>query len=326
MAAALVLGCLAPVAQSPAQSAPSWNDPSPHQVRLVEVEHDVRLEVLDWGGTGRAVVLLAGLGDSAHVFDDFAPKLARQFHVYGITRRGFGASSAPAGGYSSERLGADVLAVIDSLKLTRPVLAGHSIAGKELSFIGERHGQAVAGLVYLDAVWAYSFDNGQMTPLSQYQELLGTLPNQQSGRSEPKTFEAMREAESQFKGVLLPIAEYHQRGTLSPGGEVKWHALPPEIFKEITDGGPKFTELHAPVLALSAYPWSMGATLDRSADPAVRSVLARTQGLKDKDLATFAGHFPGARVVRLASSHYVFISREQEVLHEMSTFISRLPP
>jgi non-heme chloroperoxidase len=46
----------------------------------------------------------------AHVFDDFAPKLSRDYHVYGITRRGFGASSAPvpdAANYSADRLGDD---------------------------------------------------------------------------------------------------------------------------------------------------------------------------------------------------------------------------
>jgi len=70
----------------------AWQrDPSPHTVQFVTVDKNVRLEVLDWGGSGRPVVLLAGLGNTAHVFDDFAPKLAGAYHVYGITRRGFGA-------------------------------------------------------------------------------------------------------------------------------------------------------------------------------------------------------------------------------------------
>jgi non-heme chloroperoxidase len=33
----------------------------------------VNLEVLDWGGSGRPLVLLAGLGNTAHIFDKFAP-------------------------------------------------------------------------------------------------------------------------------------------------------------------------------------------------------------------------------------------------------------
>jgi pimeloyl-ACP methyl ester carboxylesterase len=98
------------------QSSP-WRDPSPHSVQFVTVDKNVRLEVLDWGGSGRAVVLLAGGGDTAHIFDEFAPKLAADYHVYGITRRGFGASSVPASGYGADRLGDDVLAVLDSLRL-----------------------------------------------------------------------------------------------------------------------------------------------------------------------------------------------------------------
>jgi non-heme chloroperoxidase len=91
-------------------------DPSPHKVRFVPVERNVKLEVLDWGGTGRPVVLLTGLGDNAHVYDHFAPKLTSRYRVYGITRRGFGASSAPVPtsvSYSADRLGDDVLAVLD---------------------------------------------------------------------------------------------------------------------------------------------------------------------------------------------------------------------
>src|SRR5580658_6236222 len=82
-----------------AQQPAPWRDPSPHKIQYIHVDDATNLEVLDWGGTGRPLVLLAGLGDTAHVFDDFAPKLTPEFHVYGITRRGFGSSSAPDSGY-----------------------------------------------------------------------------------------------------------------------------------------------------------------------------------------------------------------------------------
>jgi non-heme chloroperoxidase len=75
-----------------AQSSPVWKDPSPHTTRFITVDKDVRLEVLDWGGSGRPIVLLAGGGNTAHIFDSFAPKLTAHHHVYGITRRGFGAN------------------------------------------------------------------------------------------------------------------------------------------------------------------------------------------------------------------------------------------
>ena len=153
---ALLLAAFPAVAQ---QAAP-WHDPSPHKVLFVTVDKEVKLEVLDWGGTGRPVVLLTGLGNTAHVFDDFAPKLTSLYHVYGITRRGYSASSAPVpdmANYAADRLGDDVLAVLDSLNLNRPVLVGHSIAGEEMSSIGSRHPERVAGLVYLDAGYEQAF-------------------------------------------------------------------------------------------------------------------------------------------------------------------------
>ena len=135
-----------------AQEVTAWHDPSKHEIKFVSVEDGVRLEVLDWGGTGRPIVLLAGLGFTAHVFDGFAEKLADTYHVYGVTRRGYGASSRPASGYTEERLTEDDLRVFDALKLSAPVVAGHSVAGNELSQLGIHHYERISGLVYLEAL------------------------------------------------------------------------------------------------------------------------------------------------------------------------------
>jgi pimeloyl-ACP methyl ester carboxylesterase len=150
-----------PLVYQRATNETEWKDSSPHTVQFVNVAGSVRLEVLDWGGSGRPMLLLAGLGNSAHVFDALTVKLNKSFHVYGLTRRGFGASSKPTSGYGADRLADDVLEVIDSLKLNKPLLVGHSIAGEELSSIGSRHADRVAGLVYLDAGYSYAFyDSG----------------------------------------------------------------------------------------------------------------------------------------------------------------------
>ena len=165
VAACILSGTILGAQQHATNEAAKSEDTSPHRVQFVvvekkvEVEKDLKLEVLDWGGSGRPLILLAGLGATAHGFDDFAPKLTASHHVYGITRRGFGASSAPkpdCENYSADRLGDDVLAVMDALKIERPILFGHSIAGEELSSIGSRFPEKVAGLVYLDAGYAYA--------------------------------------------------------------------------------------------------------------------------------------------------------------------------
>jgi non-heme chloroperoxidase len=158
-----------------------WKHAATHTTRFVTVDRDVKLEVLDWGGTGRPVLLLAGGGNTAHVYDSMASKLAATYHTYGLTRRGFGLSSAPPSGYDPDRLADDVLEVIDSLKLDKPVLIGHSIAGQELSSIGSRHPNKVAGLVYIDAGASFAYydetvgDNFAKMDLGLFPPLIRTM-------------------------------------------------------------------------------------------------------------------------------------------------------
>ena len=99
------------------------------------MDSSVRLEVLDWGSSGRPIVLL-GCYLTAHLYDDFAPKLTDRFHVYGITRRGIGASDKPPSGYSVQRSADDVLEVLDRLKMNKPILVGYSCGGQVLSMLG----------------------------------------------------------------------------------------------------------------------------------------------------------------------------------------------
>jgi hypothetical protein len=108
-------------------------DTSGHKVSFVTVEPGVQLEVLDWGGTGQTLVLLTGLGDNAHVFDEFAYQFNDRFHVIGITRRGFGRSSQPAQGYDVDTRARDDITVLDKLNIREAVFVGHSGSGTGLN-------------------------------------------------------------------------------------------------------------------------------------------------------------------------------------------------
>jgi non-heme chloroperoxidase len=112
----------------------------------------VRLEVIDWGGHGPALVLLPGLGESGHIYNDLAPRLTDRFRVIALTRRGHGASShADSSSYVFDTLASDIGAVMDSLGVTRASLVGHSIAGNEITRFAVRFPNRVDKLVYLDA-------------------------------------------------------------------------------------------------------------------------------------------------------------------------------
>jgi non-heme chloroperoxidase len=134
----------------------SWSDPSSKHVRFITVPgrapEQVRLEIIDWGGDGPALVLLAGLGESGHIYNDLAPRLTDRFRVVALTRRGHGASShADTSTYVFDTLAADIGAVMDSLQLKRASLIGHSIAGTEITRFAARFPDRIDKLVYLDA-------------------------------------------------------------------------------------------------------------------------------------------------------------------------------
>jgi non-heme chloroperoxidase len=200
-----VMACLGQSGSNSRQNRLKWRDPSPHIISFISIDPNVTLEVLDWGGAGRPIVLLAGLGNTAHVFDDFAPKLTDTYHVYGITRRGFGASSSPAFGYSADRLGEDVLAVLDALRLKRPVLVGHSIAGEELSSIATRYPEKISGLIYLEAGYAYAYYDPLLGDFDlDYQELQRKLKPLQSTAGLKMSVGELQAKLAQFDAAEIP--------------------------------------------------------------------------------------------------------------------------
>lgn len=314
-----------------AQQLPRWKDPSPHTTRFVIVEKGVRLEVLDWGGSGRPLVLLAGGGDTAHVFDDFAPKLTPSFHVYGITRRGFGESGFSAEGWGADRLGEDVLAVLDALKLERPVLVGHSIGGEELSSVATRHPSRVAALVYLEAAYPYAFDNGKGPAMKEFEDLREHMPQAPPpGESDPglASFTAFQQACLRALGITYPEGELRQQYAATPEGRVgKERDFPGGSI--LLQGMKKYTNIPVPALAIFAIPHAQARWMKESTDPkvreAARSLSEGLDALTTRQAKVFEEGVPTAHVVRLrGADHYVYLSNEADVLREMKAFRSTI--
>ncbi len=306
---------------------------SSHRIQFITVDKDVRLEVLDWGGTGRPLVLLAGLGDTVHVFDKFAPKLTADYHVYGITRRGFGTSSHPLSGYSADRLGDDVLAVADSLKLVKPVLAGHSLGGEELSSVGTRHPEKVAGLVYLDAAYSYAYYDPSLGYFDiDVYELEDKLDRLKPGSGVRDRRPVMEEVLASLPGFERVLKEQLQQfemfsasGASSPQTATASTQPARPGFRAavaISSGERKYTAIHVPVLAIYALPHDMGASNPHRA----AAEAADINSVTGPQAKAFERGVPSARVVRLPrASHYVFQSNESDVLREMKAFIGSLP-
>lgn len=302
--------------------------------QFVQVQPGVKLQVLDYGGTGRPMIFLAALGRDAHDFDNFAPKFTNHHHVYAITRRGFGASDKPAptdANYDADRLGDDVLAVMDALHINHPILVGHSVGGEELSSVGSRYPDKVSGLIYLDAGYSYAFyDRSRGNALSDQTELkrlvIQALQAPPSLELEQKLLASIELNELELKADIEKKSARAQIPTpknQAPAPSGPRPPEPPAVMAMVTNTR-KYTKITAPILAIFAVPHDLSRVYK---DPQLRAKKEDDDAVSTgRQVDAFEKGLPSAHVICLAhADHDIFISNESEVIRDMNQFMDSLP-
>lgn len=94
---------------------------------ITAVGDGVRIGLAEWSGRGRTLLCIHGITANCRCWDLVASKLAPDYRVLAMDLRGRGRSDKPATGYSIEQHGQDILALLDNLEVTRPVIVGHSL-------------------------------------------------------------------------------------------------------------------------------------------------------------------------------------------------------
>jgi non-heme chloroperoxidase len=321
---ALVLACgMVPVLAA----QPAWRDPSPHQVRFVTVDTSVKLEVLDWGGTGRPLVFVSCYL-TGHAYDDIAPKLTDRFHVYGYTRRGFGASDRPAEGYELQRSVDDLLGVLDALKMNQPILVANSCGGWTLTRLAVQHPARLGGAVYLEAA------DDPMLTLADYKFPPVDEANLPKRANRPEydysSFDAYRRTQKARAGVTFPEAELRYQFSVKPDGSLGPELMSRTVRRAITTGArakQDYAHVRVPVLAIfgTQRPFEeiargyviqndLQRTALRQQIDSERIMTARWENDLRAALPNVKiAEFPGA-------SLYMFLSNEADVIRELRAF------
>jgi non-heme chloroperoxidase len=291
----------------------------------VPVAPAVKVEVLDWGGNGAPLVFLAGFGNSAHIFDGFAPRFTDRFHVLGITRRGFGASSRPTVGYDSASLARDIVTVLDSLGIRRATLAAHSFGGSELNYLGAHYADRVEKLIYLDA--AYDFAALYVTP--GWKEHAPSRWPPERWFDDNSVASWVRWAE-RIEGPGYPEAEIRTSLVWGPDGQATGPSYSDSIATVLQrETSPAdFRAIRVPVLAVVADPGSapVRAPWWNALDPTTRAQIQKdytiTSAIVQAQVDRFSREVERARVVRIPGArHYVFLTHSGEVEQEMRVFL-----
>ena len=104
------------------------------ELNFVTVGDGTRIAYRFDGDAKKPVLVLSNsIGTTLHMWDGQVGELSRHFRVLRYDFRGHGGSSAPAGAYSLDRLGRDVIELLDALGLGRVHFLGLSLGG----FVGQ---------------------------------------------------------------------------------------------------------------------------------------------------------------------------------------------
>jgi len=263
------------------------------------------------------------------VYDEFAPKLTNQFHVYGITRRGIGASDKPATGYTVQRSADDLLEALDSLKAQKSLLVGNSCAGQVLTMFASQHSDRLSGLVYLDGAsdpTTPPYDPPLPDPTTVPRPL---RPTPEPDRSSFKAF-----TKRPGLKVTFPEAEWHQQFAENPNGSVGASLMNLAIRQAITVDArvkPNYAGIRVPVLAMYqaqrlfeevAAEYDIRNEQERAA---LRQQCAATRAMYTRWQQDLLAAVPTARIVELPGANlYMFLSNEADVLREIRAFADTL--
>ena len=210
----------------------------------------VGLHVVDWGGSGPALILIHGMGDSPRIFDDLARQLVSDFRVIAYARRGHGFSD-PVGPFDTGTLVEDLRQLLDSLGIQRANLLGWSMGGNEITAFAGLYPERTLKLVYLEAGYDWSDP--------AFLDALAVCPLQLT--PDEKALQSLDEFRAWARKFWLPLVawtdglEAHLREVTRVGEDGTVQAIPgsklsEELFAALAGNKRDYRAVHAPVLAL----------------------------------------------------------------------------
>jgi len=320
----LCIACRPAETPPPAETsaAPAWRDSAAHTERFVAT-NGVRLHVLDWGGSGPALVLIHGYGDSPHVFDDIAPAFIDRFHVVAYARRGHGKSSSGES-FSNATLAADLIGMMDSLGIAKASLAGWSMGGNEITAAAGLFPDRVEKVVYLDGAYDWSD--------AAFAGSMGDLP---IALDPPVAARASLDA---YKAWLIPtwfpdvaparieahvreIANPQPDGTLSP---VPDSASTARAFGALQSERRDYTKVRVPALAIYSEIFLAQPGPDSAATATIQAWEAKHMvPFRRTSQARIRKELKGVEIVTVPGSHasFMFVARDS-VAAAMRRFLS----
>jgi hypothetical protein len=157
-----------------------------------------------------------------------------------------------------------------------------------------------------------------------------TTPEPQPDNS---SFQAFRESQFKAHGVMEPEAELRQRYPVNSDGSIGEDSTPKWVRDAIFAGiqKPKYSNIHAPVLAILALPLPLAEQFKKYQPrtaverAAMEQKYAVSEAFTKRTIQDLKAGDPSAQIVTLpGASTYVFLSNENDTVHQMRLFVVSL--
>lgn len=292
-----------------------------------EIVNGARLEYLDWGGSGTPLLFLAGLGGTAHIFDDLAPEFTASHRCLALTRRGFGKSEQTADGYTLENLALDIFTFANNLGLQNLTLVGHSYGGTEAIRAAELYPGLVRRVILLDTAY------DTIPPdAPEAEEKLFTAFTGIAAAERLSSVDVFRAYEKRLMGnVWSDAAEDDMRETIiiAADGSIKSRSpgrIGGAIAGERAKGKWRITKIPVPALMIFAhYPWTEmlpNAVLDAQTIAVIKKQGAELEAARRSQIEAFRRDTPQASIVEMDHTvHHCFLQRQERIVGEMRQFL-----
>jgi 3-oxoadipate enol-lactonase len=121
------------------------------------------------GLAGKPVLVLSNsIATNLHMWDEQIPVLTKHFQILRFDTRGNGLSAAPEGDYSIDRMGLDLLELLDSLQIDRIHFCGLSLGGLIGQWLGIHASQRIDKLILANT-------SSYLGPHNRWNDLIKTL-------------------------------------------------------------------------------------------------------------------------------------------------------
>jgi pimeloyl-ACP methyl ester carboxylesterase len=289
---------------------------------VLEVQ-GVRLQYLDWGGRGEALVLVPARCETPFVFGDLAPLLANRFRVLGVTARGCGSSGPASDGYAVDLQIRELVGFLDAMKIDRAIFAGHSASGGKVVRLARQFPSRVTRLVTFDII--YTGVPEQFEP--KFQAAIAarkTSGSRLSLESHRREFEAW-ELGTWSAGLERDFEEQTEK---SAGGALRYRDLPEgwqqAFIEDLRQGRYYETTITHPALFFVARDLDMERLKQFPPDVqrGLRPMAEAIRRARAEQIARYQKNGAHVRVEWLDNaSHYLFVDKARDVAARILSFV-----